>query len=114
VCASDIESLPRVILEAMAFGVPVVTTAVYGAGDIIEDGRTGYLCRVRDGADLSQALERALSTPESDRLEMVAAALAQVRAEHEPAAYAEQVADLLDRIVAGAPVSAADGDLMAA
>ena len=30
VCASDVESLPRSMLEAMAFGRPVASTAVFG------------------------------------------------------------------------------------
>src|SRR5262249_45939583 len=38
VCTSRIESYPRVILEAMAAGLPIVTTPVYGIGEQIHDG----------------------------------------------------------------------------
>ena len=45
VCASDVESLPRTVLEAMAWELPVLATAVYGLPELIEDGETGWLCR---------------------------------------------------------------------
>lgn len=47
-CASDVESLPRSILEAMAFELPVVSTDAFGIADLLEDGRTGWLTRPRD------------------------------------------------------------------
>ena len=43
VLGSDIESLPRVVLEAMAFETPVVATKIFGLEELLEDGRTGYL-----------------------------------------------------------------------
>lgn len=37
------EGLPRVVLQAMAAGVPVVATAVDGTPEVVEDRRTGLL-----------------------------------------------------------------------
>lgn len=37
------EGLPRVVLQAMAAGVPVVATAVDGTPEVVEHGRTGLL-----------------------------------------------------------------------
>jgi glycosyltransferase involved in cell wall biosynthesis len=37
------EGLPTVLLEAMASGVPVISTGVSGAIDVIEDGSNGFL-----------------------------------------------------------------------
>ncbi len=42
------EGLPRVILEAMAGGVPVVSTAVDGVRDVITHGYNGYLVEPGD------------------------------------------------------------------
>ena len=56
VCASDLESLPRVVLEGMAFETPVLATDVFGLRELIEDGKTGYLCEARDVASLADAV----------------------------------------------------------
>jgi glycosyltransferase involved in cell wall biosynthesis len=99
VCASDIESLPRVIIEAMAFGTPVLSTRVYGIPELIEDGRTGYLCEMRDLADLARGLDRVLNTSGDELREVARAASDLVRARHDPAMYAEQMMRLLSGLV---------------
>jgi glycosyltransferase involved in cell wall biosynthesis len=67
VCASDVESLPRSILEAMALGVPVLGTNIFGVPDLITDGHTGWLCEPRDVRALADALDRVLALDEHER-----------------------------------------------
>ena len=67
VSASDIESLPRSVLEAMAFGVPVAATEIFGLPELLTDGRTGWLFRDRDLDSLTAVLVRMLSTPVDER-----------------------------------------------
>jgi glycosyltransferase involved in cell wall biosynthesis len=55
VLSSTSEGTPKVILEAMARGVPVFASAVGGVPDVVEDGRTGFLF---DCLDLEQAVGR--------------------------------------------------------
>jgi glycosyltransferase involved in cell wall biosynthesis len=43
VLSSDFEGMPNVVLEAMAAGVPVVSTRVNGVGSLLDDGVEGYL-----------------------------------------------------------------------
>jgi L-malate glycosyltransferase len=58
------ESLPNVILESMAAGVPVIATRVGGSPELIDDGKTGLLVPPDDEASLVAALERLLRQPE--------------------------------------------------
>jgi glycosyltransferase involved in cell wall biosynthesis len=64
---SDTEGVPRVILEAMALGVPVIASAVGGTPEIVADGETGLLIPPRDEAALLAALARTLADREGAR-----------------------------------------------
>lgn len=61
------EGLPNVLLEAMAYQVPVVSTAVGGITRLIEDGQNGLLVPAGDGPALTSALARVLSKEELAR-----------------------------------------------
>lgn len=96
---SDLESLPRSVLEAMAFEVPVAAARAFGLPELIEDGRSGYLCEPRDLVALSKMLERVLAqTPEARR--RVGRAGARLVAErHDSAAYADAYGRLMRALV---------------
>jgi glycosyltransferase involved in cell wall biosynthesis len=50
---SDWEGLPNAVLEAMAAGVPVVTTDAGGVAEIVSDGVTGYIVPRGDAKGLA-------------------------------------------------------------
>ncbi|MEW6422738.1 MAG: glycosyltransferase, partial [Deinococcota bacterium] len=56
----DTEGLPTVLLEALATGIPTVTTASAGNTEAVKDGETGLVVAERDEAGLGQALVRLL------------------------------------------------------
>lgn len=56
----DTEGLPTVILEALAMGLPTVTTASAGNPEAVTDGETGLVVPERDEAALARALVRLL------------------------------------------------------
>jgi D-inositol-3-phosphate glycosyltransferase len=97
VIASDVESLPRTALEAMAWETPVLATAVFGLPELIEDGETGWLCEPRDLDALAAALDRVLRTPAEQRREIGRASRALVEDRHRLDRYGRQIAELLVR-----------------
>jgi glycosyltransferase involved in cell wall biosynthesis len=61
---STADNMPISILEALASGVPVVSTAAGGIPDLVEDGRTALLVPVGDDAAMADAAQRVLTEPE--------------------------------------------------
>lgn len=106
VCASDLESLPRSVLEAMWWETPVVATAIFGLPELIEHGRTGWLCEPRDVRALADALDAALGTPDEERRAIARAGKAVVRERHDMDRYAEACGGLLRQISARRPIAA--------
>ena len=64
VLCSRIENLPLCILEAMAWGRPVVATRVGGVPDAVVDGRTGFLVPSDDDGALAERLGQLARVPE--------------------------------------------------
>jgi colanic acid/amylovoran biosynthesis glycosyltransferase len=58
--SGDRDGLPTSVLEAMALGLPVVTTAVNGLTEAVVDERTGLVVPEHDPFALADALERLL------------------------------------------------------
>jgi glycosyltransferase involved in cell wall biosynthesis len=65
---SYFDPFPLVLLEAMAFGLPVVASRSCGIPEIVEDGITGKLVDAGDVEAIAGALIATLSDPESARL----------------------------------------------
>ncbi len=63
VCNSFIESFPRVILEAMAFEVPIVATNIYGIPEQIQHMRHGLLTLPGNTTMLAQNILSMLEIP---------------------------------------------------
>lgn len=50
------EGCPRTLLEAAAMATPIITTDAPGCRDTVDDGVTGFLCRLRDAGDLADKM----------------------------------------------------------
>ncbi|MDR3432841.1 MAG: glycosyltransferase family 4 protein [Rouxiella aceris] len=65
------DPFPNVILEAMACGLPVITTPTCGGAEFITQGVNGYVCDALDIAALQQAVmalpHQALGSPQGEK-----------------------------------------------
>jgi glycosyltransferase involved in cell wall biosynthesis len=50
------EGMPNTVLEAMACGLPIVSTQASGLHELVQDGVNGYLVPIKDSDALSEAL----------------------------------------------------------
>lgn len=61
------EGIPRVLFEAGALKLPIVTTDTPGCRETVRDGWNGYLIPPRDRSAIVHALKRLLDSPEQRR-----------------------------------------------
>lgn len=76
----NMDGIPVALMEAMAAGTPVVSTAVSGIPELIDDGETGLLVPPRDPQALARAIRRMIED-EALRARCIEAAARKVRKE---------------------------------
>ena len=64
VLSSDYEGMPNALIEAMCLGLPVISTKVSGANELIEDGVNGYLI----DSNIDQLTEKMIELLDNDKL----------------------------------------------
>jgi glycosyltransferase involved in cell wall biosynthesis len=67
VCTSYEESFPRVVMEAMAFRTPIVSTDVHGIAEMIGQRQQGYLMPAGDHLALSRMMWACIAKERSGR-----------------------------------------------
>lgn len=66
------EGTPRTLLEGAAMSRPLIATDVPGCREVVEDGVNGYLCAVRDSADLRAKMIQFVELPDDKKEKMAA------------------------------------------
>ena len=98
------EGSPNVLLEAMAFGVPVVATEVGGIPEIVNDGETALLVPRPGPGAMAAAIERLLFDPATAST-LAGQARRKVETEYSPESRAKTLIGIYDDVyVAGAAV----------
>lgn len=87
---SHAEGLPVAVIEALAYGVPVVTTPVGAISEVVSDGVNGLLVPPGDSAALARAI-RSLLHDEALRLKLARGARATWETNHTMASYVESL-----------------------
>jgi glycosyltransferase involved in cell wall biosynthesis len=96
------EGGPKAVLESMATGVPLVTTEVGQAADLVRDGVNGWLRRIEDAEGLADAATHVARAP-ADELARVATAARATAEENSWAALGPRWAELFRGFVAMGP-----------
>jgi glycosyltransferase involved in cell wall biosynthesis len=105
----DSDGIPVALMEAMALGVPVITSVVGGIAELIVDDETGFLVPPGDANALAAAVQRVLDPQSSEVVDRVrAAAREKVEREFDLHGEAARLAELLQRYLArpGMPAAA--------
>lgn len=64
------EGISFSLMEGAASGKPLVTTDAVGCKEIVDNGITGYLCKIKDSQDLAKQMEKIILMPEEERVQM--------------------------------------------
>lgn len=92
------EGLPRALLEASAMARPLIASDVPGCRDVVDDGRNGFLCTVRDCGSLASAMRSFAGLADENRLAMGEAALRKVQDEFSEELVITSYLELLERV----------------
>ena len=101
--SSDYEGTPLALFEAMASGKPIVSTAVDGCREVLEDGTSGLLVPPRDPEALAAALARVADDAElRGRLSRMAR---EASRRYDIGECVRRMEDLYDEVLRGRPQS---------
>jgi glycosyltransferase involved in cell wall biosynthesis len=102
----DRDGIPNVLVEAMATAIPVVSTAISGIPELVEDGVNGMLVPPKNAVALAEAMANLLRDPERARRLGLAGRL-KVENEFDALRNVEKIGALLREAINGRPPIAA-------
>jgi glycosyltransferase involved in cell wall biosynthesis len=102
ILASVAEGMPRVLLEAMAAGVPCVATQVGGIPEVINGGAVGFLVPPRDPEALAEIMLRVAKMPGEELAEVIEKARDRVRRTYSHDVVKKKLEDLYESEFAAA------------
>lgn len=93
------EGTSNVLLEASSMGKPCITCNTTGCKEIVEDNKTGFLCRVKDWKDLANQIEKMYYLSDSQRIDMGKAARQKVKKEFDKNIVINAYLNMIDKIL---------------
>jgi glycosyltransferase involved in cell wall biosynthesis len=98
VLPSEREGFPRVILEAMLMGKPVIASRIAGPAELVIKGKTGFLFQTGNIEELAECISSLLSSPNLRR-EMGEAGKKRVIENFSIEKYVNQVSSVIKEVV---------------
>ncbi len=93
------EGMPRIILEAMSMAKPIITTQTAGCRETVDEGKNGYLVRIKDSNDLIQAVQKFIDLDDESRIKMGLEGRKLVETEFSDLIIAEKINGIVDNII---------------
>ena len=101
VLPSFAEGLPVVLMESLALERPVITTAIAGIPELVQNGKSGWLIPAGSIDALTNAIRELLVTPLERLAEMGRAGAVSVREQHDQAREARKLQALIEHVGKG-------------
>lgn len=64
------EGMANTLLECGAMGRPLITSNIHGCLEAVDNGKSGYLCNVKDAKDLYKKMKMFIELPYADKVKM--------------------------------------------
>lgn len=93
------EGTPRTLLEAAAMAKPLIATDVPGCREVVEHGKNGFLCEVRDPANLAQKLFDFIDLSHAERIAMGKASRVKVEREFDENIVIQRYLERIEEIL---------------
>lgn len=88
------EGIPNALKEAMAVGIPVVSTYHAGISELVDNGKTGFLVACADSKELARKIEYLIKHPE-ERLNMGVLARERIEQEYDTEKLNDRLVSIL-------------------
>lgn len=93
------ENGPYAIMEAMSQGKPVIVSNYGGLPEIVEDGKTGFICKPFDSDDLKGCIEKVCALSPDEFRQMGINAVSAAKSDFDPEKYIEKLTQLYKRLI---------------
>lgn len=94
------EGTPRALIEGAAMGRPIITTDMPGCRDVVEDGKTGFICKIKDAHDLADKMMEMVNIGKAGRSQMGAQGRLKAQKEFDEkivvTAYRQAISDIFE------------------
>ncbi len=93
------EGTPRTLLEAAAMGKPLIATNVPGCCEVVEHGKNGFLCKVRNPTDLAQKILDFIDLSDEERIRMGQAGRVKVEREFDENIVIQRYLETIEEVL---------------